>query len=166
MSKIFLGCMGQYLRGSGAGKIWTESLVFGINVVESVLNGRCYVRSPKGMLLLGENMLQWCEFFKIYGTQQYADELEILRRQLQAETQKFLAYFMHRYRGHLIVLDYQGDWNLYNWNSARHQRTSADLQALLFHSRHFLNRVHRKICPANQNSRLAVNFAELLHIHL
>ena len=81
MTKSFLGCMGQYLRGSGAGKIWTESLVFGINVVESVLNGRCYVRSLKGMLLLGENMLQWCEFFKIYGTQQYADELEILRRQ-------------------------------------------------------------------------------------
>ena len=80
MTKIFLGCMGQYLRGSGAGKIWIESLVFGIYVAESVLNGRCYVRSLKGMLLLGENMLQWCEFFKIYGTQQYAGELEILRR--------------------------------------------------------------------------------------
>ena len=53
---------------------------FGINVVESVLNGKCYVRSLKGMLLLGENMLQWCEFFKIYGTQQYADEFEILSR--------------------------------------------------------------------------------------
>ena len=54
---------------------------FGVNVVESVLNGRHYVRSLKGMLLLREIMLQWCEFFKIYGTQQFADELEILRRQ-------------------------------------------------------------------------------------
>ena len=80
MTKIFLGCMGKYLRGGGAGKIWTESLVFDVNVVESVLNGRHYVISLKGMLLLGKSMLQWCEFFKIYGAQQYADELEILRR--------------------------------------------------------------------------------------
>ena len=102
MTKIFLGCMGKYLRGSGAGKIWTDSLTFGVNVVESVLNGRHYVRSLKGMLLLGEIMqrLQWCEFLKLYEAQQYA-ELEILRRlktcvhdKLQAESQKLLADFM------------------------------------------------------------------------
>ena len=80
MTKIFLVCMGKYLRGSGAGKAWTESLVFGVNAVESVLNGRHYVRSLKEMLLLEESMLQWCETFKIYGTQQYADELKLLRR--------------------------------------------------------------------------------------
>ena len=81
MTKIFPVSMGKYLRGSGAGKIWTKSHAFAVNVVESVLNGRHYVRSLKEMLLLGEIMLKWCEFFKIYGTQLYADELEILRRQ-------------------------------------------------------------------------------------
>ena len=58
-----------------------RKFVFGVNVVESVLNGRHYVRSLKGKLLLREIILQWCEFFKIYRTQQCADELEILRRQ-------------------------------------------------------------------------------------
>ena len=40
MMKIVLGCLGKYLRGSGAESIWTENSIFGLNVVESVLTGR------------------------------------------------------------------------------------------------------------------------------
>ena len=39
---------------SGAENIWVESAIFGINVVESVLSGKNYVRSVKGMQLLAE----------------------------------------------------------------------------------------------------------------
>ena len=152
--------MGKYLRGSGAGKTWIESLTLGVNVVESVLNGRHYVRSRKEMLLLGEIMLQWCEFFKIYETQQYADELEILWRQASSREPETSGRFHAS-----VSWSYDCAW-LPGWWLPGAKRTSADLQALLFHSRHFLGRVHCKICPANQNSRLAVNFAELLHIHL
>ena len=43
-----------------------ESGTFGVNVVESVLSGKNYVRSLKGLQLLKEAMsrLQWVEFFK------------------------------------------------------------------------------------------------------
>ena len=48
----------------GAENIWIENLVFGINVVQSVLGGTHKTRSLKDMLLLCEAMqrLQWCEF--------------------------------------------------------------------------------------------------------
>jgi len=38
MTKIALGCLGKYLKGSGAESI-LESGTFGLNVVESVLRG-------------------------------------------------------------------------------------------------------------------------------
>ena len=37
MAKILLGCLGNYSRGSGVQNICIENLVFGINVVQSVL---------------------------------------------------------------------------------------------------------------------------------
>ena len=33
MTKIFLGCLGKYLRNNGAESIWIENSVFGPNVV-------------------------------------------------------------------------------------------------------------------------------------
>ena len=51
MAKILLGCLGKYLRGSGGENIWIKNLVFGINVVQSVLGGMHYTRSLKGTLL-------------------------------------------------------------------------------------------------------------------
>ena len=66
MAKIALGCIGKYLRGSGAENILIESGTFGVNVVESVLSGKHYTRSLKGLQLLKEALmrLQWAEFFK------------------------------------------------------------------------------------------------------
>ena len=45
MTKIFLGCLGKYLRNNGAESILIENSVFGPNVVQSVLGGTHYVRS-------------------------------------------------------------------------------------------------------------------------
>ena len=66
MTKVALGCLGKYLKSSGAESILIESGTFGVNVVESVLNGRHYTRSFKGLALLKEALsrLQWAEFFK------------------------------------------------------------------------------------------------------
>ena len=66
MAKVALGCIGKYLKSSGAESILIESGTFGVNVVESVMNGRHYNRSLKGLQLLKEAMsrLQWAEFFK------------------------------------------------------------------------------------------------------
>ena len=55
-AQILLKCLGNYLRGGGAENIWTESLVFGINVAQSVRGGIHYTLSLKGMLLLCEAM--------------------------------------------------------------------------------------------------------------
>jgi len=66
MSKIVLACVGKYLKGSGVESIFVETSVFGVNVINAVLNGTNYVRSFKGLLLLGEAMfrLQITEFFQ------------------------------------------------------------------------------------------------------
>lgn len=81
MAKVALGCLGKNLKGSGAEIILTESSVFGPNVVESVLNGKNYVRSLKGLQLLKEafSRLQWAEFLRQNGKmQKYKSQLDIL----------------------------------------------------------------------------------------
>ena len=38
--KIYLGCIGKYLRGSGAENIWIENEIFGPNTTEAVCSRR------------------------------------------------------------------------------------------------------------------------------
>ena len=66
MIKIVLWCLGNYLKSSGAESILIEIGTFGVSVVETVLNGRHYTRSFKGLSLLKEALtrLQWTELFK------------------------------------------------------------------------------------------------------
>ena len=40
MAKVALGCLGKYLKGSGAESILVESATFGVNVVDSVLGSK------------------------------------------------------------------------------------------------------------------------------
>ena len=82
MTKILIGCIGKYLRNSGAESIWIENSVFGPNVVQSVLGGTHYVRAFKGMILLCETMerLQWLAFFKAQDPETYQEELLTLIR--------------------------------------------------------------------------------------
>ena len=75
MTKIFLGCMGQYLRGRELAKYGQK--VLSLVLMWSVLNGRCYVRSLKGMLLRGKKCSSGVNFSRYMDE----DELEILRRQ-------------------------------------------------------------------------------------
>lgn len=80
MIKITLACIGTYIRGSGAEHIWTETSIFGVKVVESVISGSNYNRSLKGLLFLCESMerLLWCEFFNSNGTEMYNTELTMI----------------------------------------------------------------------------------------
>lgn len=58
MVKILIGCLSKYLRGSGISNVFIECSVFGINVVESVLQGKHYIRGVKGMLTIGESIFR------------------------------------------------------------------------------------------------------------
>lgn len=80
--KVTLACIGKYLRGSGAENVWIESGIFGINVVESVLNGTNYARSLKGICLLAEAMerLQLTEYLNENGTDRYQNEFALLQK--------------------------------------------------------------------------------------
>jgi hypothetical protein len=80
MAKIALGCLGKYLKGSGAENILVESSVFGVNVVETVLTGKHYARSIKGVQLLKEALLrlQLEAFFKQCDLTKYAENLDLL----------------------------------------------------------------------------------------
>ena len=57
-----------------------ECSVFGVNVVESVLEGKNYVGRVKGMLIMGETIfrLQVKSFLKEHSTEAYASEFEKL----------------------------------------------------------------------------------------
>ena len=71
--------------------IFIESGVFGVNVVESVLNGSNYVRSLKGLQLLKETLsrLQWVEFFKTDNNKdKNSDQLETVKRLREAISEK------------------------------------------------------------------------------
>lgn len=79
--KVVLGAIGKYIDGCGAETIFVESGAFGKNVVRSVLDGTHYTRSLKGLTMLSEciERLQWAEFFKIHGVDQYMAELQLLK---------------------------------------------------------------------------------------
>ena len=89
MMKVVLACIGKYLDGSGAVKIWTENDIFGLNVVNSVLSGSHYVRSLKGMMLLCEciERLQWVEFLTDRGNQ-YDNDLQCIQELKKAVASK------------------------------------------------------------------------------
>lgn len=81
MAKVALGCLGKYLKGSGAESILVESATFGVNVVDSVLGGKNYSRSLKGLQLLKEALLrlQWEAFFKEGdNVQEHKEQLDML----------------------------------------------------------------------------------------
>ena len=80
MTKVALGCIGKYLKGSGAQTILVESTMFGPNVVESVFSGRNYVRSLTGMQCLKEALerLQLAAFFKS-NSNDYHDEITLIQ---------------------------------------------------------------------------------------
>lgn len=78
MAKVSLGCLGKYLKGSGAESILVESATFGVNVVDSVLCGKNYIRSFKGLQFLKEALLrlQWQAFFE------QGDNVQVHKEQL------------------------------------------------------------------------------------
>ena len=80
MAKILLRCLGKYVLGSGVSNVFIECSVFGVNVVQSVLEGKNYVRGVKGMLMLGETMfrLQVKSFLKEHSYESYASDVEQL----------------------------------------------------------------------------------------
>ena len=81
MAKVALGCVGKYLKGSGVESILLESGTFGVNVVDSVLGGKNYSRSLKGLQLLKEALLRLqCEAFFKEGdnVQVHKEHLDVL----------------------------------------------------------------------------------------
>lgn len=82
MTKVALGCIGKFLKDSGAQTIFVESTMFGPNVVESVLSGSNYVRSFKGMQCLKEALerLQLASFFKSSSSSNnYHKEISVIQ---------------------------------------------------------------------------------------
>ena len=85
-----MGAIGKYIDGSGAETVLAESKVFGKNAVRSVLDGTHYTRSLKGLSMLSEciERLQWTEFLRIKGHQQYRNELKILELMKESVSEK------------------------------------------------------------------------------
>ena len=66
MAQVVSGCLGKFFKGSWAELILVESGVFGVNIVDSVVDAKKYYRALKGVQLFKEALcrLEWKEFFK------------------------------------------------------------------------------------------------------
>ena len=104
MAKVALGCLGKYLKGSGAESILVESATFGVNVVDSVLAGKNYARALMGLQLLKEALLrlQWDEFFREEDNLQlYKEQLDLLvdLKEKVSSSSKESAAIFHNFEG-------------------------------------------------------------------
>ena len=54
LEKIFIACCGKYLEESGIESVLVETTIYGISVVNSVMNGSNYIRGKRGMSLIAE----------------------------------------------------------------------------------------------------------------
>lgn len=58
MAKILLCCLGKHVHVHGIENVLLERSVFGVNMVESVLQRKNYMKGVKGMLMLGETIFR------------------------------------------------------------------------------------------------------------
>ena len=99
MVKVALGCVGKYLKESGAESILVERGTFGVNAVDSALGGKNYSRSLKGLQLLKEALLrlQWEAFFKegdnVQVHKEHLDVLVDLKRKIASFSNESFAIF-------------------------------------------------------------------------
>ena len=63
-AKYLQHSLGKYIRGSGLEESLRQTRVFGVKIVDSVLDGPHYVRSLKGLLILANTVekLKWAAF--------------------------------------------------------------------------------------------------------
>jgi hypothetical protein len=82
MAKVALGCIGKYMRNSGAEEIFVENGIFGVNVVESVMTGKHYNRSMKGIQLMNEALtrLKMKEYMAVKGSINHLDTMHSLHK--------------------------------------------------------------------------------------
>ena len=58
LEKVINGCIGKYLEASGIESVLVENEIFGQGVVKTVMDGRNYIMSKRGMSLLAEAIEQ------------------------------------------------------------------------------------------------------------
>ena len=75
--KVFLSCIGKYLKNSGVESIFIETGLFGVCVTEQLLNGTHYARSVKDFTYLSEALrrLQINEFFHTDNLRKYEQQI-------------------------------------------------------------------------------------------
>ena len=78
--KVIQGCIGKYLKQSGAEEIFNQTRLFGANTVEQVLSGSDYNRSMKGLSYIYEALtrLQLKSFFVPEKMDKYFNEINSL----------------------------------------------------------------------------------------
>ena len=76
MAKVAQHCAGKYIKGSGFEDALVENKVFVVKVMESVLNGKHYVRSLRGLDIITEAILtiKWEAFCKSHNKDDFHTE--------------------------------------------------------------------------------------------
>ena len=72
MAKVAIHCAGKYLRGSGMEYAFVETETFGLNVVQSVMEGSHYVRTFRGLLIAAEaiDSKKWDAFWNVHNREE------------------------------------------------------------------------------------------------
>ena len=81
---------GKYIKGSGFEDALVENKVFGVKVMESVLNGKHYVRSLRGLNIITEAILaiKWEAFWKSHDKDDFRTELNTIESLVSSFTIK------------------------------------------------------------------------------
>ena len=75
MEKCVQRCIGKYIWGSGLDEALVETVVFGKKVIQQVLNGTCYIRSLRAILIFmySINRLKWEAFWENNKNEKYKE---------------------------------------------------------------------------------------------
>ena len=78
---ILFHCLQKYIQGSNTEGSLKQTQVFGVSVVDSVLNGRNYVRSLKGYFILANAVekLKWDAFLEHIDLHEFSEIAKSLK---------------------------------------------------------------------------------------
>ena len=106
IAKVAQHCVGKYIKGSGFEDALVENKVFVVKVMESVLNGKHYVRSLRGLNIITEAILtiKWEAFCKSNNKDDFCTELNTIESLVSSFTIKEQASAQQKFNDALLTL--------------------------------------------------------------
>ena len=81
MAKCVQRSIGKYIKGTGLEDALVETGVFGVKVMESIIEGKDYVRSLRGVQILSSaiELAKWKAFWKLHDKKDFEDSIQAVK---------------------------------------------------------------------------------------